>query len=280
MEDRECIEFLQSALPRLRLRWPGFRRVRNQVCKRINRRISELGSPDLPSYKRLLDDNPEEWEILDSLCRITISRFYRDRGVFDILHSRILPALAKKASQNGTDQIRCWSAGCCSGEEAYTLQILWKMCLVPGMKQQLQLRIIATDIDPAVLERAQKGVYPESSLVDLPEGLIQQAFICSGGACSITRVCREDIEFALQDIRERMPEGPFHLILCRNVVFTYFEEDLQLEIHDRIMERLAPGGIFIIGIHESLPKGVSTLIPYNKIPGIYIMPPIMPMVQS
>jgi chemotaxis protein methyltransferase CheR len=274
MKDIECTEFLKWCLPQLRLRWPGFRKVRRQVCKRLNRRISELGLSDLFAYRGYLDGHSEEWKILDSLCRITISRFYRDRGVFDTLRSRILPALAKSASETGADEIRCWSAGCCSGEEAYTLQILWKICVIPVIQQRLLLRIIATDTDHDVLERAQKGIYPGSSLIDLPKELIQLAFIRSGKFYEIRKTFREDIEFARQDIRKQLPEGTFHLILCRNLVLTYFEEALQIEILERILEKLVPGGIFVAGIHESIPEEVSTTIQYDKIKGIYqkVMP--------
>ena len=270
MKDLECIEFLQWCLPRLRLRWSGFRKVRRQVCKRLNRRIRELGIPDIFSYKGYLDCHSEEWKSLDSLCRITISRFYRDRGVFDTLRSRILPALAKGALESNADKVRCWCAGCGSGEEAYTLQILWKLCIIPVIQEHLPLLIVATDINPVVLERAVKGVYTKSSLSDLPGMLVRQAFTCSGGICAVKKgAYGEDIEFVEQDIREQLPEGTFQLVLCRNLVFTYFDESLQLELFGRIWERLEPGGFLVTGIHESLPEGVEGIIRHNKIPGVY-----------
>lgn len=78
MRNAECVALLRWALPRLGLRWPGFRRVRRQVCKRIARRIKELGLADVAAYRERLECAPEEWPEFDSLCRITISRFYRD----------------------------------------------------------------------------------------------------------------------------------------------------------------------------------------------------------
>jgi hypothetical protein len=76
MTDTECITFLHWALPQLRLRWAGFRRVRRQVCKRISRRIAELDLPGTAAYRDHLEHNPLEWPVLDGLCSITISRFY------------------------------------------------------------------------------------------------------------------------------------------------------------------------------------------------------------
>ena len=121
----------------LRFSWPGLRRVRKQVCKRLNRRIGELGLSGLVAYREYLCCHPEEWQVLDSLCRVTISRFYRDKRVFDVLRFEILPSLARRALTDGEKEVRCWSAGCCSGEEPYTLQILWKICVLSVTGQDI-----------------------------------------------------------------------------------------------------------------------------------------------
>jgi chemotaxis protein methyltransferase CheR len=94
LSDRQCVEFLQWALPRLGMRWEGFRRVRRQVCRRLRRRLSELGLPDLVAYRVHLEHHPEEWCALDGLVDITISRFNRDRGMFAFLTADVIPALA------------------------------------------------------------------------------------------------------------------------------------------------------------------------------------------
>src|SRR5438477_9810042 len=128
----DCVEFLQWALPRLRMRWDGFRKVRRQVCRRIERRSRELGLTDLAAYRDYLERRPDEWARLDALCRVTISRFYRDRETFAALEQEVLPALAR-----GGAEIEVWSAGCASGEEPYTLALLWKLELA-----RLSLRIL------------------------------------------------------------------------------------------------------------------------------------------
>jgi len=269
MKSLECTEFLQRYLPRLRFRWAGLRKVHKQVCKRLHRRITELGFSDFSSYEVYLDDHPEEWQILDSMFQITISRFYRDRGVFDILCSRVLPSLARRILLRGGNEVRCWTAGCCSGEETYTLQILWKLSVLPAIRKDLPLRIIATEINRDMLKRAREGCYLESSLKDLPKELTQQAFVRSGRFYAINQPFRENIEFIEQDVRLQLPGGCFHVILCRNLIFTYYEEALQLEILGRILEKLYHGGIFVVGIHESLPKGVTGIIQDEDNRGIY-----------
>ena len=134
MKDNKCIEFLQWALPKLSMRWPGFRKVRRQVCRRIARRINELGLGGVSAYRRnLLDEQSDEWQVLDGLCRITISRFYRDREVYRFLADTVLPELAAQASSDGETTVRCWSAGCCAGEEPYTLALIWHHQIVPRL---------------------------------------------------------------------------------------------------------------------------------------------------
>ncbi len=98
MKDPECIRFLQWALPQLHMRWPGFRKVRAQVCKRIGRRMTGLGLSEFSSYRSYLEETPEEWSTLDTLCRITISRFYRDRDVFEHLHGSYIGSLNSLAN--------------------------------------------------------------------------------------------------------------------------------------------------------------------------------------
>jgi chemotaxis protein methyltransferase CheR len=265
MKDVDCVEFLQWCLPALRFRWKGFRKVRGQVCKRIVRRVTELGLSGLSAYRSYIDNHPEEWSVLDSMCRITISRFWRDRGVFETLRSEVMPTLARNAQTNGEKEIRCWSAGCSSGEEPYTLQIIWKSLDIPA----LPLGITATDMDRNLLERAKRGDYQHSSLKDLPEDLVRRDFYKSGDLYIMDRDLKRKVRFLLQDIRREMPEERFHLILCRNLVFTYYNEALQRKTTEKILERLLPGGFLIIGTHESLPEGTSGIVPYKKNPCIY-----------
>lgn len=254
MTDRECVEFLQWCLPELRLRWEGFRRVRRQVCKRLSRRLRELALPGLDAYRSHLRANEGEWRELDAMCRISISRFYRDRAVFDALRHDILPTLIRRVSERGETTVRCWSAGCGSGEEAYSLSILWQSMDLPGLAE-LSLHVTATGTDRHLLERANNAVYTKSSLKDLPEQLTRAAFVKKGGEFALSESYRRGVEFVEQDIRSAVPDGRFHLILCRNLAFTYFEESLQREVLARLIGGLERGGFLVIGAHESLPEG-------------------------
>ncbi|HEX8703064.1 MAG TPA: CheR family methyltransferase [Myxococcaceae bacterium] len=259
MTDRECVELLQWAAPRLRLRWEGFRRVRGQVCKRIGRRMKELGLESAAAYRARLEADDAEWTVLDSLCRVTISRFFRDQRVFDVLRESLLPTLLSDAQARGERVFRVWSAGCASGEEPYSLSILFRLGLAPHFPE-VRLELIATEANEALLERAGRACYPAGSLRELPREWILTAFSPTpeGDPCLLPTF-REGLTFLRQDLRAEMPEGPFHLVLCRNVAFTYFAPPLQHEVLSRLLERLVPGGLLVIGGHESLPEGATGL---------------------
>lgn len=271
MDDAECVRFLQWALPRLRLRWPGFRKVRRQVCRRVQRRLADLGLPDLAAYRSYLEANPQEWQALDALTHITISRFYRDRGAFALLQREVAPALARLALERGAAALEAWSAGCASGEEPYTLAIMWKLAAAPEFPG-LGLRVLATDLDDAMLRRAREGCYTAGSFRDLPAAWRAAAFVERDGLHCLRPEFREAVAVARHDIRAGAPDGPFDLVLCRNLAFTYFAEDLQHEVCARLAACLRPGGALALGAHESLPEGAAGFVPWPRAPGVYRRP--------
>ena len=255
MRDAECISLLQWALPRMGFRWPGFRKVRGQVCKRVGRRLRDLGLGDTRSYREYLSKHPDEWAILDGYCRITISRFFRDRRVFETLGEEVLPELARQVKSNGVSELRIWSAGCGAGEEPYSISILRRLSDDPEL-ETARLNITATDSDEHQLERARQAVYPIGCTKDMPAEIRDAAFEhLDRDQLLLREPYREGILFARQDLRQEMPERPFHLILCRNLALTYFIEETQREILGRLHERLQPGGFLIVGTHEQLPPG-------------------------
>jgi chemotaxis protein methyltransferase CheR len=268
MNDSECIAFLQWALPRLDLHWPGFRKVRGQVCKRVGRRLKELGFAGVSQYRTHLEQTPGEWAVLEGLCGVTISRFYRDRPVFEVLEQAVLPALAETAIARGEAVLRCWSAGCACGEEPYTLSMLWDFGVCPRFPG-LDFSILATDADAAVLQRAITGIYGAGSLKELPREWRERAFALSDGRYRVRDEHRHKIVFQCQDLRSVMPEGRFHLILCRNLVLTYFAPGLRTAVMNRIATRLDPSGGLVVGIREILSPEVPGFEPWYERLGIY-----------
>jgi chemotaxis protein methyltransferase CheR len=252
VDERDCTAFLQWALPQCDLRWPGFRKVRRQVCKRLKRRILELGLDDLAAYRRRLEVGPAEWRAFDECCHITISRFFRDIGVFEVLRKRVLPDTATRIAHERR-AARIWSAGCGSGEEPYTSKIIWDREIaraVPGTS----VSIVATDVDETILGRARRGCFEPTSLRELPPQLLEEAFERVGPLYCVKPQHREGIEFLHQDVRSDAPARLFDLILCRYVAFTYFAGPLQQRVLLRIVDRLAPHGYLAIGTHEQWPS--------------------------
>jgi chemotaxis protein methyltransferase CheR len=252
MRDADCVAFLQWALPQLGLRWPGFRKVRRQVCRRIEARLRDLGLSDTPAYRRHLESQVAEWRALGALCTVSISRFYRDSGVFDCLGSAVLPALAKAALERGAARLECWSAGCASGEEPYTLAIQWRMALSARFPE-LGLRVLGTDVDATLLERARTGCYKASSLEALPAAWREQAFERRGALLCLREEYGRAVELERRDLLGELPRREFDLILCRNVAFTYFGDELAGAALERLASRLRYGGALVIGVHERLP---------------------------
>ncbi len=168
-----CHEFLQHILPELGYRWTGFRKVHRQVCRKIHLRMQELSISNYRDYLHYLERHPPELNTLDRMLDITITRFWRDRGVFALIENTVFPALILNAKKDERTQLYCWSAGCCNGEEAYSLQLLWHIRIAPD---DLRLNIVATDRNETVLERARQGRFPEGALKELPPDLLQAGF--------------------------------------------------------------------------------------------------------
>lgn len=250
MNGRDCQELLGWAAGPLGLRARGFRRVRGQVAKRVGKRLAALGLADAQAYRAYLATHPAEWALLDSLCRVTISRFFRDGPVWRFLVEEALPRLAAGGA-------RAWSVGCASGEEAYSLALAARLARVP-------LEVLGTDADGALLARAARGVYPAGTLRELPEALAREAFEPAGeGEVRLRDAFRAGVRFVQQDVRRAWPEGSFQLVLCRNVVCTYFAPELQRQVLAELAARLLPGGLLVLGKGEALPE---------ELPGFVLAP--------
>ena len=263
MEDDKCIRFLQWLLPQLHMRWQGFRKVRKQVCKRIQRRVSELELTDVDAYRQYLLTHADEWRILDHSCRVTVSRFYRDRVVLEHVRSEVLPGLAGTAMAAGDTMLRGWSAGCAMGEEAYSLILIWDKTHSSDYPQ-LDIEIVGSDTDELLLHRATRACYSYGSIKALPGSWLKSAFTQQNTEYCLEPRLRNKASFTRQDIRDRRIKGPFHIVFCRNMAFTYFDNALQIVMLDYIRDTLVDGGALVIGGHESLPEGFSGFEQWSK----------------
>jgi chemotaxis protein methyltransferase CheR len=132
--------------------------------------------------------------MLDALCTVTISRFYRDRSVFERLRRELLPGLADLALERGERTSRVWSAGCASGEEPYSVAILFQLDIRPRFAR-LGLELVATDVDERLLARARRGCYTAGSLRDVPPSWVNVAFQREGRPHCVRAEIRDGVEF-------------------------------------------------------------------------------------
>ena len=191
------------------------------------------------------------------MCRIPISRFYRDKAVFDLLRDEILPERALAARQ-GDHVVKVWSAGCASGEEPYTLSILWHLH-VEAAYPDVDFEIVATDLDEGMIGRARHGCYGGGSLREVPERWRADAFRLEGPLWCVRDEFRRSITFRCEDLSTSAPDGPFDLVLCRNNAFSYFDEGLQRATAQRLLSRLKRDAVVVLGTHEVWPADVGAM---------------------
>jgi chemotaxis protein methyltransferase CheR len=217
--------------------------------------MESVGVHDFPSYLRFLHRNPSERDNLRLLFNVTISRFFRNRRVFEALASQVLSPLAAKGNP-----VCAWSAGCASGEEAFTLRILWEE--LPGRKPDLS--ILATDIDEECLKRAGEGLYPESSIREVSGDIADRYLRGEGGRYRLREAVVRSVTFRRHDLLCESPPGDFDLVLCRNAAFTYFAVPRRIAIAAAV----PPGGCLVLGRTEKLPREAAACFsrvcsPYN-----------------
>ena len=197
-----------------------------------------------------LEGNEELRKACELLMSVSISRFFRDRRLWEILEKQILPAII----EGKRGDIKVWSAGCGCGEEVYSLKIVWDRFQrslegVPGFT------ILATDMNPVYLDKAQTGIYPFSSLKEISEELRSAYFEThpKGRFYKISPCLKEDIVWRVHNLLSDPPGTGFHLIFLRNNLLTYYQDALKAPAFLKVIDSLAPGGFLVIGTHEKLP---------------------------
>jgi chemotaxis methyl-accepting protein methylase len=217
--------------------------------RRIAVRLRARGVHSYAEYARLLDTDSTEYDRLLDALTINVTKLFRNWAVYDALYDRVLPELWKL----DTPRIRVWSAGCSSGEEPYSLAILFhRFAAKHGQLSRIdQVDVLGTDIDRACLAAAMRGQYLEGDFAETPPELRAQYFSSTPPfrvAPIITRLVRFERRDLLED---EPPAGGFQLIACRNVLI-YFDRSTQERLFDTFHRALAPGGFLVLGKVETL----------------------------
>lgn len=231
---------------------------RTTIERRLASRLQKLGLQDSGEYLDYLTNHAGEAHHLVEHMIIKVSRFFRNAEVFARLAEKILPELAELAwHRNPARELRIWSAGCAKGEEVYSLAILTtEMASVGGLSTPAV--IYGTDIEEDACAGAQRGLYAQDALAEVPPDLIAKYFIPHPGRFGteweIVSTLRANVRFARHDLLSG-PWTPgnlqFDLVLCRNVLI-YFERAAQERVFQSLADSLAPGGYLCLGEAEQL----------------------------
>jgi chemotaxis protein methyltransferase CheR len=217
--------------------------------RRIAVRMRACGVQSYTDYQAVLDSNPAEYERLKDAITINVTRFYRNADTWNLLRTLLHEVCADERAE-----VRAWSAGCSSGEEAYTLAILIADYLEREGKPEWLGRVTvdATDIDRQCLERAQEARYSREALAETPAELVTRYFEKVGNECRVVERVRRRVVVRAQNLSsDPPPRSNYHLILCRNVVI-YFGRSAQERVFTTFADALAPGGLLVLGKVETL----------------------------
>jgi chemotaxis protein methyltransferase CheR len=244
----------------LGLSWEGYRKVRKGVKKRIFRHMQQVGCRTVKEYCMALEGSEELRRACERLMTVSISRFFRDHRLWDILESQVLPEII----EDKRGDIKVWSAGCGCGEEVYSLKIVWDR-LQSSLEGVPGLTILATDMNPVYLDKAQAGVYSWSSLKEIPEELRSTYFEAQpkGRLYKVSPHLKKGIIWKIHNILSDPLGTDFHLIFLRNNLLTYYQNDLKVPAFLRVVNCLAPGGFLVIGTHEKLPPETVKLLSFR-----------------
>jgi chemotaxis protein methyltransferase CheR len=214
--------------------------------RRIAVRMRARGVHTYGEYARLLTADRAEYDSLVDTLTINVSKFFRNPEVWDVIRERVLPAL----HELNVPEIRAWSAGTASGEEAYTLRIVADEHARENRLADDRLRILGTDIDRESLSFAQLGQYTEFAMTDI-DPAIRDRWFDLNGVYHLRPAARRHVRFQSLDLISGTYPERQHLILCRNVII-YFERSVQEELFRRFHAALAPGGFLVLGKVEAL----------------------------
>jgi chemotaxis methyl-accepting protein methylase len=215
--------------------------------RRLAVRMRARGVHSFTEYAALLGRAPDEYDLLVTALAINVTKFFRNPETYDALRRQVVGPLWERGTP-----VRVWSAGCASGEEPFSLSLLFHE--VAGHRSSAvrgRVRIDATDLDPGALADLARAEYPLPAVEDLPAPLLERYF-SPGPPYRLDAHVAACVRASLHDLtREPPPDPPYDLIVCRNVVI-YFDRPMQERLFDQFTDALAPGGHLLLGKVEAL----------------------------
>ncbi len=239
---------------------------RNTVLRRIERRMAVSHCPTLTSFAKLVDNSLNETNLLIKDILIGVTRFFRDSEFFEKLKYGAIYNIIEHSDE--TVPIRIWSAGCSTGEEAYSLAILFREVL-EETRLKRDIKIFATDVDAGAIETAGKGTFPESIVDDVSAERLAKYFKKVNDQYKISKDIRKLIIFATHNMLSDPPFGKLDLICCRNVLI-YFQPILQKGLFAIFHSALKNGGYLFLGKSETASEYAKVFTPFSIAEKIYM----------
>jgi two-component system, chemotaxis family, CheB/CheR fusion protein len=244
--DRD-LEVLLDYLRRSRgFDFTGYKRT--SLSRRIDKRMEEVGADGYLGYLDHLEVDPEEFTQLFNTILLNVTGFFRDPPAWEYLAAEIMPRLV--AGKDDDEPIRIWSAGCASGEEAYTLAMVAAGTLGPEAIRE-RVKIYATDVDEEALTQARQARYSAKQVEGVPPELLERYFERNGEGYVFSKELRRSVIFGRHDLLQDAPISRIDLLVCRNTLM-YLNSETQAHVLARFSFALREGGFLLLGKAEML----------------------------
>jgi two-component system, chemotaxis family, CheB/CheR fusion protein len=236
---------------------------RATLQRRIERRMQATRCRTRTAYLALLERDPAEVSTLVSSMLIKLTTFFRDREVWQTLEGNLVEVLRQRPDK----ELRIWSAGCATGEEAYSIAIAAAEALGPGHPGP-ELKVFGTDVDEDAIAFARRGVYSPEQLENVSPERLSRFFVRTGNSFTVRKEIRRAVVFGVNNLVSDAPVSRIDLILCRNV-FIYLDSDLQKRVLARFQFALRHNGLMVLGRSELIPFASRLFRPIDLARRIY-----------
>jgi two-component system CheB/CheR fusion protein len=221
------------------------------LYRRIERRMGIHQIDTIASYTLFLKKNPHELDLLFKELLIGVTSFFRDPQMWEVLKTEVLPKILANRPE-GCD-LRAWSCGCSTGEEAYSLAMLFREVVDASISPvSCNLHIFATDLDPDAIDRARKGEFPVAISADVSAERLHRFFVHEDNKYRVRTEIRDMITFAQQNVIMDPPFSKLDILVCRNLMI-YMSAELQKKLLPLFHYSLNPGGVLFLGSAEAVP---------------------------
>jgi len=240
---------------------------KSTIYRRVERRMGLHQIDKIATYVRFLRENPREIELLSKELLIGVTSFFRDPPAWEQLKEEVIPALLEAHPKGGV--LRAWTAGCSSGEEAYSLVMVFKEALERvNPAGRFSLQVFATDLDRDAIDRARAGVYPANIAADISSERLRRFFAQDEHGYRVGKEIRETVVFAPQDLIMDPPFTKLDLLICRNLLI-YLDQGMQKKLIPLFHYSLNPGGVLFLGSAETIGAFTHLFAPLAKKERLY-----------